>query len=717
MGTIDRLCRERWPHGTSAGHFVGATGESFSLANALGRFNHVLREAEQNVHTHVLGMAEEAAAFATNLGSLASDRDVFLLLDGLDEMDQADHACGLEWIPNPLPPRVRLVCSAGVVHPLTQDSDGVRILLDNREPVLKSIDAAEVAARLGHPRVVLPPLSRLEIGQLMDRLSSLYAKTLDADQRRRLSSFAYAGNPLFMTVVLEELRTFGSFANLEHFIESMPNPEEVPSECMAIALSSVFIHFLTDLYAEREDPILGRVLGFLSISRSGLHAAEICELAGVRTDDGRVAQILRRMRPYLHMRENRYLVRYESLCEAIRSILDPEEHETTLGRFVFKLQQKALGIEFQTHPLSGGLRSAQQRHSTLARLLKKMPLDDRKATDYYYHLSRGTDTDKDALLEELYGDAALLEIAWKMDREAVDRYARSALCGEQWLDTNKFFELDEVVNRTVQRLEDEAHESYAKQDFAQVIRLCEREEVVGLVSRKNGPTETARSNMMLVFVEQKRWAECGRVFAAHRALCVERKAPEDMVKLLVTVILRCIALKHPAQATTYVLELAAIREEPNVDRRLRSLNGKGNQVQRLNAQLNELGRFLIDQKRPADAITCFRLQVSLYLCFDDLLNAALSLANVGIVYYNAEAFAEAVPELIRSVQLWVRLKDLDRMRDPLELAMTAAHRIAHPALDPLLELYGQFWDDAPASDWERATQYVERAVATLETRK
>ncbi len=722
MGAAYDLCRKKWPNSISVAHFVGATGESFSLANALARFDRAIHEPEPGHNATPLGTAEQMAAFASHLRHLPPDRDVILLVDGLDEMDQADRACGLEWIPNSLPPGVRLICSARVVPPLpSKDSGGIEILVDMRTPILLSTDAGGTAARLGHPCVVMPRLSHPEIDKLIERMSAMYAKTLEPHDKQQLSALAYRDNPLFLTVVLEELRLFGSFDNLEQFIATLPNPAEVPRQFHDFALSTVFIHLLTRLYAELDAEVLGRMLGFLSITRSGLGEPELCQLTGVGPSDGQVAYILRRMRPYLHMRENRYSVRYEPLRHAIHFLLDEnfadDELLDGLGHLAKHSRERSLGISIRARPLGGGLRRDEQRHSALARLFENLPLDHRKATDLYYHLSLGTAADKDCLLEQLYTDPALLHLAWTLDRDSVEKYARSALCGAQWVETNKLMELDTVVNGVVHRLEDEAHENYQKQDFDQVVRLCRQEEVVGLVSHKNDATETARSNMMLVFVEQQRWAPCAEILAAHKADCVSRNAPENMVKLLVTVMLRCIVRKHLAEAATYMLELAPISEVPAVQRRLQSLDRSEKLVQVATLQLNGLGTYLLTQERRADAVTCFRLQVSIYLLFKDMVNAAISTANVGIAYYNTQALSEAVPESIRSVHLWFQLKDLTRMRQPLELAITAANRIGHPALQHLLDLYEEFWDDTPTMDWERAGNYIERAVALIEMKQ
>src|SRR2546429_9901466 len=89
-------------------HFVGASPRSTSLRDMLRRFCQVLKAR--------FGLAEEVPEEAAKLsvtfrefvGKVPVDARVLLVIDALNQLDEADRAQELYWLPAALPPQVKV---------------------------------------------------------------------------------------------------------------------------------------------------------------------------------------------------------------------------------------------------------------------------------------------------------------------------------------------------------------------------------------------------------------------------------------------------------------------------------------------------------------------------------------------------------------------------------------------------------------------------------
>ena len=143
-------------------HFVGASAASTSLPRLLARLTQELVE--------VLGLPMDCPedptrlpeAFRTALGLVAESEKVLLIIDGLDQLDQRDLELGLPWLPEVLPPNVKLLasCTSG---PLVEE-----------------------ARKRGAEVLELAPLAQPEAATLLAELPSLSARTLEEGQKALL---------------------------------------------------------------------------------------------------------------------------------------------------------------------------------------------------------------------------------------------------------------------------------------------------------------------------------------------------------------------------------------------------------------------------------------------------------------------------------------------------------------------------------------------------
>jgi hypothetical protein len=231
-------------------HHVGATPQSTSRAALVRR---VLAELARHLGPG-LDVPEEPAllpqALARGLALAAARGKVILALDGLDQLDDREASLGLRWLPEEVPAGVRLVVSTGPGAALEQ-------LSRRRWPMLE-----------------VKPLSRAERARLVSSYLGEYGKRLGPADVAVLAAAGPAANPLYLRVLLEELRVFGRHeevsAHLRHYLAA-PGPEELYARVLA--------RWEADYCRERPG-LVRDTATLLWAARQGLAEAELLELLG-----------------------------------------------------------------------------------------------------------------------------------------------------------------------------------------------------------------------------------------------------------------------------------------------------------------------------------------------------------------------------------------------------------------------------------------------------
>ena len=181
--------------------------------------------------------------------SSTSGRTV-VVIDGVDRLDDVDGAPDLRWLPDEIPPNVRLVLTASAARPRAQ------------------------FAHRGWPQMELEPLDDDERRSLAIRFLAGYAKGLDTEHLDALAGAAPTGNPRFLRVVLDELRQHGDHFTLGAVIADLCSAATIDD-----LLEKVFARYETDF--ERDRPGLTRdVFTSLWAARRGLSEAELLALMG-----------------------------------------------------------------------------------------------------------------------------------------------------------------------------------------------------------------------------------------------------------------------------------------------------------------------------------------------------------------------------------------------------------------------------------------------------
>lgn len=241
------------------------------------------------------------AQWPARLKELGGKGPTVLVIDGIDRLE--DGLKDVDWIPNTLPAGVRLIVS------FTAEGSDL---------------PAWWKANTRHGPIgflALEPLAAAEEKlTLINGYLARYLKALDDENLLALARDRELSNPLFLTVLLHELRMFGKYEGLAEMIRRRFDGS------LETAFQAVMERVETDAYPLNVDmkPIAANAFGWLSHSRNGLTGGELIGLTKAAQPqlpcaDEAIRLVLRQLRPYLAHRENVIVCRYHSLKDAART--------------------------------------------------------------------------------------------------------------------------------------------------------------------------------------------------------------------------------------------------------------------------------------------------------------------------------------------------------------------------------------------------------------
>lgn len=278
-------------------HFTGVSRGSTSLRFLLRRLCRELASVTGTAAEPPEDTAGLTAAFHHALAAAAASRRLLIILDALNQIDPGDNAHTLHWLPDPLPPNVRLIVSS------------------TEHPVLEALRTR----RERMEEVRLQPLNEADSRQLIREYLNRFRKRMDEDQLREILAKPESRNPLYLLTALEELRTLGTYESITDRIRELPD-----------GISALFLWILEIRLAA--DPglvdgsgrpvgaqLVPRFVSLLAASRHGLTALEIMDLLDPGDPQGNVAALLRFLRPHLIRRNDLLDFSHASLREAVRA--------------------------------------------------------------------------------------------------------------------------------------------------------------------------------------------------------------------------------------------------------------------------------------------------------------------------------------------------------------------------------------------------------------
>ena len=241
------------------GHHLGCTNDANAVRPMLGRLidtaSQQLLDAE--VIAEALAVPEDwwelVAKVAETLKALgewcqSQGRHWIWVLDGLDRLDP-DEQNALPWLPQTLPDGVQVVASA------------------------LACPAREILSERGYTSLTIEPLATAEQEQLIQRYLKRYTKELGGGLRQQILNHPLAGSPLFLRVLLEELRQCGRHDTLQ--------------QQLAFYLSSQTVDDLYERVLERVEndgsgESVRKVMTALWASRAGLSETELLAITDLK---------------------------------------------------------------------------------------------------------------------------------------------------------------------------------------------------------------------------------------------------------------------------------------------------------------------------------------------------------------------------------------------------------------------------------------------------
>jgi hypothetical protein len=288
-------------HGDVFYRFIGGSDESSTVPQLIRSLLSELFE-KYGIHRELpVDPSALADAFADCLEDLDGGGGIILVLDSLDQLETGMD--DLEWLPPRLPRNIKLIVSFRLGNP-SSDSYYAAIQANGRM-VLSGVRPFD---RPGDKRA------------LIETYLNRYFKELDEERIDALIGIQGTNNPLFLKVVLSELRLFGVHNDLSAVIrERFGN---TPAE----AFDALLGRMESDPAYTKTDPAvaLPHLFGWLAHSRYGLSPEELSLLLlrqGIAkcTKDASdsVYTLLRQLRPFLARQEGRVNFLFESFRGAV----------------------------------------------------------------------------------------------------------------------------------------------------------------------------------------------------------------------------------------------------------------------------------------------------------------------------------------------------------------------------------------------------------------
>ena len=235
-------------------HYIGGTSDSADhwrlMARLIAEIKRWTNDPEDAPRTHD-DLLRDFPLWLAKARSKAEHDGVrcILVLDALNQLEDHDHARLLGWLPT---------------HPFT---GGLRLIVSTLPG-----DTMEAVAQRGWESLRVEPLTPDERRRMVEHYLARFAKKLDARRLDRLVAAPAAANPLYLKILLDELRVTGTYDRLDERLNEYLSSPEIPA-----LLQQVLARYRRDY--ERDRPgLVCEALGLIWAARRGLSEAELLRL-------------------------------------------------------------------------------------------------------------------------------------------------------------------------------------------------------------------------------------------------------------------------------------------------------------------------------------------------------------------------------------------------------------------------------------------------------
>lgn len=235
-------------------HFVGSSTYSTDWARMLRRIMGELKRNTLIQDEIPIDNKELRDAFPVWLVNAATQKKIVLIIDALNQLEDLDFAFDLRWLPENTHPNLRLFLSALTGKALNE--------IKKRNWQLFEIQ----------------PLTVSEREKLINDYLGLLRKKLEGVRVKRIANAEQSANPLYLRVLLDELRIFGIYEELDQRIDHYLIAK-TPIELYKLVIERWESDFGKDENKKKTTLVADTLTMFWS-TRHGLNEAEMLDILG-----------------------------------------------------------------------------------------------------------------------------------------------------------------------------------------------------------------------------------------------------------------------------------------------------------------------------------------------------------------------------------------------------------------------------------------------------
>jgi Domain of unknown function (DUF4062)/AAA ATPase domain len=238
-------------------HHLGCSNDASAIRPLLARLIDTAKQQMPEVYGYSLSVPQDwwelvakAVEALHSLGRWAQQNNHrwIWVLDGLDRLDSDDQKA-LPWLPLIIPKGVVIMASA------------------------LECPAREILLERKFKTRTIAPLKAKEQDALIKQFLGRYTKQLIAELRQSILGHPLAGSPLFLRVLLEELRQCGRYETLA---------EQLVGYLSAESTDGLYERVLERLEADGNGKNVSKVMSALWASRAGLSEEELLSITGLK---------------------------------------------------------------------------------------------------------------------------------------------------------------------------------------------------------------------------------------------------------------------------------------------------------------------------------------------------------------------------------------------------------------------------------------------------